>query len=111
MTDQQNRRESLEESVAPIVIQTLESHFGKGFVSEVRVIPAISDHDEDWEYLRIVIVFDEGKSKLDAEWTAGLVRRLRPRLYEIDVEEFPSLCFVEKSEWPELKEKQWFGGP
>ena len=92
--------------VADIVKATLVEHFADEFVFEpIEVIPAVDEFgDGDGEaYLRIMIVFDGDQKALDPRWTSGLIRRIRPKLIEAGVEEFPSPSFVGKSEWPRLE--------
>ena len=36
---------------------------------------------------------------LDPDWTAGLIPRIRPKLQEESIDEFPSPSFIEESEW------------
>ena len=42
----------------------------------------------------------------DPNWTSGLISRIRPKLIEEGIEEFPSPSYVARSEWPSLA-KQW----
>ena len=98
--------QELQEKVADIVRETLVERFADEFVFDpIRVIPAIDEYgDGDGEsYLRIMIVFDGDQEALDPRWTSGLIRRIRPKLIEAGVEEFPSPSFVKKSEWPRLE--------
>ena len=98
--------QELREKVADIVRSTLVEHFADKFVFDpIKVIPAIDEFgDGDGEaYLRIMIVFDGDQEALDPGWTSGLIRRIRPRLIEAGVREFPSPSFVKKSEWPQLE--------
>ena len=99
-------KQELRDKVAAIVRETLEDRFADEFVFDpIRVIPAVDEYgDGDGEpYLRIMIVFDGNQKALDPRWTSGLIRRIRPKLIEAGVEEFPSPSFVEKSEWPRLE--------
>ncbi len=99
-------KQELREKVADIVRTTLVEHFADKFVFDpIKVIPAIDEFgDGDGEeYLRIMIVFDGDQKALDPRWTSGLIRRIRPKLIDAGVEEFPSPSFVEKSEWPRLE--------
>ena len=98
--------QELRDRVAEIVRKTLEERFAGEFVFDpIRVIPAVDEFgDGDGEpYLRIMIVFDGDQKALDPRWTSGLIRRIRPKLIEAGVEEFPSPSFIEKSEWPRLE--------
>ena len=99
-------KQELREKVADIVRTTLVEHFADKFVFDpIKVIPAIDEFGDGdgQEYLRIMIVFDGDQKALDPGWTSGLIRRIRPRLIEAGVREFPSPSFVKKSEWPQLE--------
>ena len=101
MLNQERRDE-----VAKIVRETLTERFADEFIFDpISVIPAVDEFgDGDGEpYLRIMIVFDGDQEALDPHWTSGLIRRIRPKLIEAGVEEFPSPSFVKKSEWPRLE--------
>lgn len=101
---EQKRREK----VAEIVKETLEEHFADDFVFDpVLVMPAIDEYgDGNGEpYLQIMIVFDGDQKLLDPGWTSGLIRRIRPKLIEAGVEEFPSPSFITKAEWPRMERK------
>ena len=98
--------QALRDKVAEIVRETLTERFADELVFDpIRVIPAVDEYgDGDGQpYLRIMIVFDGDQKALDPRWTSGLIRRIRPKLLEAGVEEFPSPSFVEKSEWPRLQ--------
>ena len=98
--------QALRDKVADIVRETLAERFAGEFVFDpIKVIPAVDEFgDGDGEpYLRIMIVFDGDQKALDPRWTSGLIRRIRPKLIEAGVEQFPSPSFVGKSEWPRLE--------
>lgn len=74
----------------------------------IRVITDVDEwgpHATGEEYLRIMIVFDGDQKHLDPSWTVGMVRRIRPKLYEAGVALFPNLSFAEKSEWQSMYSK------
>ena len=99
-------KQELRDRVAEIVRQTLKERFADDLTFDpIRVLPAVDDYgDGDGEpYLRIMIVFDGDHEALDPRWTSGLIRRIRPKLIDEGVREFPSLSFVKKSEWPRLE--------
>ena len=95
----------VQEKVASIVRKTFVERFAGIAFGPIRVIPAVDEFgDGDGEeYLRIVIVFDGDQEALDAHWMSTLVRRIRPKLFDAGVKEFPSFSFVGKSEWPRLE--------
>lgn len=96
------------EKIAEIVKETLEERFADDFVFDpVLVMPAIDEYgDGSGEpYLQIMIVFDGDQKLLDPGWTSGLIRRIRPKLIEAGVEEFPSPSFITKAEWPRMERR------
>jgi len=48
--------------------------------------------------LHIVVVFDNDGKTLDPRKTSGMVRHVRPKLYEAGESDFPLFSFVRKSE-------------
>ena len=98
--------QELREKVADIVRQTLAERFADELkFNPIEVIPAVDEYGggDGETYLRIFIVFDGEQAALDPDWTSSLIRRIRPKLRDAGVEEFPSPSFVEKSEWPRLE--------
>ena len=95
----------MQERVADIVRKMLVERFAGAPFGPIRVIPAVDEFgDGDGEkYLRILIVFDGDQEALDARWTSTLIRRIRPKLFDAGVEEFPSFSFVSKSDWPRVE--------
>lgn len=99
--------QELREKVAAIVGRELHKRFAGQIVFDpITVIPAVDEYgDGDGEeYLRVMIVFEGDPDALDAGWTSGLIRRIRPKLFNAGIEAFPSLSFVEKSEWDRLEQ-------
>ena len=98
-----------EAAVARVVRETIEERFAGEFVFDpIRVIPMVDEWGPDATgetYLRIIIVFDGDQKKLDPAWTSSLIRRLRPKLIEVGVNESPSPSWVEKSEWEHLQRR------
>ena len=98
------------EIVRNIVRETIEERFADDFVFDpIRVVEAVDEFGPDATgetYLRIIIVFDGDQKKLDPSWTGSLIRRIRPRLIEAGVEEFPSPSWVKKSEW-DSRVRRW----
>ena len=98
--------QELRDKVAQIVRETLMERFGDDLVFDpIKVIPSVDEYgDGDGKpYLRIMVVFDGDRERLDPRWTSGLIRRIRPKLIEAGVQQFPSPSFVKKSEWPRLE--------
>ena len=96
------------DKVASIVAAILEERFGDEFVFDpIVVIPKVDDYyiDDVFPYIHTYIVFDGDQAKLDPHWTAGMARRLIPRLTEIGVDDFPVTSFVSKSGWKQMERK------
>ena len=90
------------EKVRSIVRETLEEHFRDEFEFEpILVVPAADEFGggDGSAFLRIAVVFDGDQDRLDPTWTSGFITRIRPRLAAEGIEEFPSVSFIEKSEW------------
>ena len=91
----------LYQQIRVIVRQTLAERFSEEeFVFEPVVVSRTTDKfGDNSAYLRIVIVFDGDQRGLDPAWTSGFLTRIQPKLIEAGIEEFPSVSFIEKSEW------------
>lgn len=92
------------EKVQLIVRETLEERFSSDeFVFDpIVVVPTVDEYGSDASgetYLRIIIVFNGDQKRLESSWTSSFIRRIRPKLIEAGIEEFPSPSWVEKSEW------------
>lgn len=104
MDTQEERFEKVKEAVR----EDLEGHFQDLFVFEPIVVHQDVDEfgDGDGEvYLRILIVFDGDQDLLDPAWTLGLIRRIRPKLIDVGVEEFPVPSFINRVEWQRILPK------
>ena len=104
MTQEQN------EKVQNIVRETIAERFSSDeFVFDpIVVVPMVDEFGSDASgetYLRIIIVFDGDQKRLDSSWTSSFIRRIRPKLIEAGIEEFPSPSWVEKSDWQHVYRK------
>ncbi len=92
--------------IKTIVRETLAERFtADEFVFDPIVVePPIDVGDgDDKLYLRILVIFDGDQKELDPDWTGGaLIRRIRPKLIDAGIEEFPGPAFIGKSEWRSL---------
>ena len=92
-----------DEIVKTIVRDTLAERFtpDEFLFGPIVVEPPIDVGDgDDNLYLRILVIFDGDQKNLDPSWTGGgLIRRMRPKLIEAGIEEFPGPRFIGKSEW------------
>ena len=92
-----------------IVREILEDRFQGTFVFDpVLAVPEVDEFgDGDGSaYFRILIIFDGDRKQLDPGWTSGLIGRIRPKLIDAGIEEFPSPSFIGKSEWLNLNRKR-----
>lgn len=90
--------------VRKIVRETLAERFtdDEFMFDPIVVVPTVDEWGPDSDgstYLEILIVFDGDWKKLDIDWIGSLIRRIRPKLNEAGIEEFPAPGFVGKSEW------------
>ena len=90
--------------VRKIMRETLAERFTDDeFVFDpIVVVPTVDEWGPDSDgstYLRILVVFEGDWKKLDPGWTGSLIRRIRPKLIEAGIEEFPGPGFVGKTEW------------
>ena len=94
--------QELDDKVKAIVMETLLERFADDVVFDDIVVEHAVDEFGDGdgsEYLRILIIHDGKQVPLDPSWTSGLIRRLRPKLIEAGIEEFPSPGFIGRAEW------------
>ena len=94
--------QELDEKVKSIVMEALLERFADEVVfDDIVVEHAVDDFgDGDGsEYLRILIIHDGNHVPLDPGWTSGLIRRIRPKLIEAGIEDFPSPGFIGRAEW------------
>ena len=97
-------------TIKTIVRETLAERFSSDeFVFDpIVVVPTVDECGSDASgetYLRIIIVFHGDQKRLDSRWTSGFIRRVRPKLIEAGIEEFPSPSWVEKSDWQDVYRK------
>ena len=84
-----------------IVHDDLARFYDKEFEVVARHVRAFLN---DEEYVQIYIVFDGRLEELRAtNWAKGLTGRIRGKLSSEQIEEFPILSPVSKSEWPMIK--------
>ena len=96
------------DAVADIVKDLLVGKFGDTFVFDPIIVKDRMDPVDDMEYLGITIVFDGDRKFLDPGWTLGLGRRIRRKMAELEMYEFPIALFAEKSEWEAVLAGEYF---
>ena len=95
--------EVIERQISEIVKADLYERFPTGFVFDpIRVYPRTDHMGED--YLKVFIIYDGDGNDLNAEHTVGLKTRLKPKLRALNINDYISDGFVEKSEWENLSE-------
>lgn len=104
MSDSKNKEiaEEQKDRIIEIIRADLDRRFKGKFVFDPIVVePAVDEFGggDGEPYLRIAIVFKGDQNMLDPDWTAGLIPRIRPKLQEESIDEFPSPSFIEESEW------------
>ena len=103
-------KSELYQKVADIVRADLAERYADDQIAfgPIRVVTDVDEwgpHATGEEYLRIMIVFDGDQKHLDPAWSVGMIRRIRPQLYQAGVALFPNLSFAEKSEWRSMYPK------
>ena len=92
---------AVEQTVREIVRADLAEFYKKDFEVFVHRAEAILD---DQSYLQIYIVFDgTAKDLWIPGWTTGLIGRIRDKLADQNIMEFPVVSPVAESEWPALQ--------
>lgn len=82
------------------ISKIVKDTFAKEF-PEIKIVNVKVSHqlDDDGDHvLRIFIIFEWKKGKVDPKKLAGAVRYLRPKLNEIKETAFPLLSFITKSD-------------
>ena len=75
--------------------------FPSGFIFDpIKVYPR-TDHMGD-DYLKVFIIYDGKMEDLDAAQTVGLITRIKPKVRALNINDYLSDGFVEKSEWENL---------
>lgn len=92
--------QAVKRKVSDIVKTDLDGRFRQHLVFDpIMVEQEVDEFDDEASYIRIRIIFDGDQKHLDPQWTVGLITRIRPKLLEIGVEEFPLPSFIAKNEW------------
>jgi len=84
-----------------VVRNLLSERFPEAVVERI-FIRADADQDGD-KILRIMVVLSSQVDKLGRDNLVGFVRHLRPKLSEIEMDDFPIVGFVSASEAKKLK--------
>ena len=84
--------------VAEITRSLLEERFGDDFVFDPIIVKARVDHYDN-DYVEVKVVYDGDYDNLDIKWMLGMTRRMRPALLALELDDHPSVRYIEKSEW------------
>ena len=96
------------DAVADIVRNILDQKFGDSLTFDQIIVKDAVDIVDGMEYLRIRIVFEGDGELMDVGWRIGMRRRTRKEMAELDMYEFPSISFVEKSDWEALLAGEYY---
>ena len=96
------------DAVANIVRNLLDDKFGNSLTFDQIIVKDRVDPVDGMEYLGITIIFEGDWKLLDPGWTLGLRGRIRRRMAELDMYEFPSTSFEEKSDWEALLAGEYY---
>ena len=94
--------QEIDDKFKAIVMEALLERFADEVVFDEIVVEQVFDDFGEGggsEYVRILIIHDGSHVPLDPGWTSGLIRRIRPKLREAGIEEFPSPGFIGRAEW------------
>ena len=85
-----------DETLLRVITQTLKEEFEQIEICDLHVV---EDVDADGDLvLRVQVVFNAERKKLDTTKRLGLLRHLRPKLAEIGQDVFPVFSFIAASE-------------
>lgn len=100
-------QQETDRKVSAIVQTELDQRFRqRPTFGPIMVRREVDELDDDAPvYILIKIIFDGNQEDLDPRWTSGLIRRIRPKLLEIGVEEFPVPSFIAKTEWDQWRRR------
>ena len=85
-----------------IVERVLKNMFGDAKIGDVRVVCA---HDEDGDdILLIKVEFNGTEEEFDASVAVRVVRHMRSRLAEAQVQAFPVISYLSSSEMNEVRD-------
>ena len=96
------------DAVANIIREMLDAKFGDTLVFDQIMVKDQVDIVDGMEYLNIMIIFDGDRKYLDPKWTVGLTGRVRRKIAELGIYEFPVTSFSEKSEWEAVLAGEYF---
>ena len=86
------------EKVRDIFAETLDERYA----GELRFDPIIVKPDVDYygdDYVRVLLVVNGDADLLDPEWNGTLIRRVREKMFDSGMTEFPSPSFISDSEY------------
>lgn len=91
------------ERVREIVQSDLDEYYHRSIAfGPIIVEPEVDQVDDRAPvYLDIKIIFEGDQKNLAPHWASGMIPRIRPKLMEIGVDEFPVPSFIAKNEWDE----------
>jgi hypothetical protein len=86
------------DKVRQIFAETLDERYaGQLEFDPIIVKPDVGYYGDD--YVRVLLVVNGNTDLLDAEWDVGLITRVRDKLNQLGIYEFPSPYFIESKEF------------
>ena len=87
------------DAVANVIRKILDDQFGTDIVFDPIIVKDAVDIVDGSEYLRIEIVFEGDRKLMTPKWRIIMRGVARRKMAELDINEFPVMSFVEKSDW------------
>lgn len=91
----------MDDRIKTVIENVVRERFAGSAIEDVRIF-----EDVDFEgqpVLRVTVIFEPKRGKLDAEKTSGITRHIRHKLLEMNEEKFPFFRFVSKADAKALK--------
>ena len=95
--------DEIKRKVAELVRDDLYERFPAGFTFDPIRVYSRTDHTGE-DYLKVFVIYDGNTEDLDPALTYGIITRMRPKFRDLDINDYLSVGFVEKSEWDSLSE-------
>ncbi len=100
----QNSDEEVKNIVRAALKESFTNEITFGPIVVVHVVDEFGDGDGS-DYLRILIIHDNEDTPLDPRLTSSLIRRIRPKLAEAGIDDFPSPRYIGRAEWRRMYPK------
>lgn len=95
--------EPIEPEIARQVEEWVREDLAQRFTTEFVFDPIIVERAYTWfegdPYIQVLIIFDGDQQQLDPKWLGSMLPRIWDKVEDAGMVGFPSLSFIEKSEW------------